>query len=78
MLVLSRKRDQVICIGDHIRLTVVDIRGDKVRIGIEAPSDVSCDRWEVRQRKLADQRRAAVPTLPFPVAEATVDPEPAA
>ena len=37
MLVLSRKRDERIMIGDQISLMVVDIRGDKVRLGIEAP-----------------------------------------
>ena len=37
MLVLSRQRDETIMIGDDIELTVVDIRGDKVRLGIKAP-----------------------------------------
>jgi carbon storage regulator len=37
MLVLSRKRDERIVIGDNIVITVVDVRGDKVRLGIEAP-----------------------------------------
>ena len=37
MLVLSRQRDESIIIGDNIVITVVDIRGDKVRLGIEAP-----------------------------------------
>jgi len=47
MLVLSRQRDETIMIGDDIELTVVDIRGDKVRIGIKAPSDVPVHRKEV-------------------------------
>lgn len=47
MLVLSRKRDEEIRIGDDIVLTIVDIRGDKVRLGIEAPSNVSVHREEV-------------------------------
>lgn len=47
MLVLSRKIDQTIMIGDSIKIMVVDIRGDKVRIGIEAPSHVSVHRSEV-------------------------------
>lgn len=46
-LVLSRKRDEKVCIGDDIRLTVVAIRGDKVRIGIEAPEGVPVHRLEV-------------------------------
>ena len=47
MLVLSRKRDESILIGDNIKVTVVDIRGDKVRLGIEAPKDTSIHRQEV-------------------------------
>ncbi len=47
MLVLSRYRDETIMIGDDIELTVVDIRGDKVRIGITAPSQVAVHRKEI-------------------------------
>ncbi len=47
MLVLSRKRNEKIIIADNIELVVVEIRGDKVRIGIEAPKDVSVHREEV-------------------------------
>jgi len=47
MLVLSRFRDEVICIGDDIRIMVVDIRGDKVRIGVEAPKNTAVHRLEV-------------------------------
>ena len=47
MLVLSRQRDQTIMIGDDIEITVVDIRGDKVRLGINAPINVSVHRKEV-------------------------------
>lgn len=47
MLVLSRHRDEVIRIGDDVTITIVDIRGDKVRVGIEAPSKVSVHRQEV-------------------------------
>lgn len=47
MLVLSRQLDESIMIGDNIRITIVDIRGDKVRLGIEAPRDVSVHRHEV-------------------------------
>ena len=47
MLVLSRKRDEAIVIGDDIKVYIVDIRGDKVRLGIEAPSDVPVHRQEV-------------------------------
>lgn len=47
MLVLSRQRDEVIKIGDDIEIIIVDIRGDKVRIGITAPSTISVHRKEV-------------------------------
>lgn len=47
MLVLSRQTDETIVIGDNIRITIVDVRGDKVRIGIDAPRDVAVHREEV-------------------------------
>ena len=47
MLVLSRQRDQSIIINDNVVVTIVDIRGDKVRLGIEAPSEISVHRREV-------------------------------
>lgn len=54
MLVLSRARDESIIIGDNIVITVVDIRGDKVRLGIQAPREVPVHRdeiYEVIQRE---------------------------
>jgi len=45
--VLSRHRDESIMIGDKVVITIVDIRGDKVRIGIEAPADIPVHRQEV-------------------------------
>jgi carbon storage regulator len=47
MLVLSRQRDETIMIGDDIEITIVDIRGDKVRLGITAPREVQVHRKEV-------------------------------
>ena len=47
MLVLSRHRDESIMIGDDIVITVVDIRGDKVRLGIQAPTNVPVHREEI-------------------------------
>lgn len=47
MLVLSRRIDEVIMLGDDIKITVVDIRGDKVRLGIEAPQSQAIHRLEV-------------------------------
>jgi carbon storage regulator len=47
MLVLSRQRDETIMIGDDVEITVVDIRGEKVRLGINAPAHVPVHRKEV-------------------------------
>ena len=49
MLVLSRLEGQVILIGDNIRITIVEVRGDKVRVGIDAPLCVKIMREEVEQ-----------------------------
>jgi len=47
MLVLSRQKDESIIINDNIEITIVDVRGDKVRLGITAPKTVSVHRKEV-------------------------------
>ena len=47
MLVLSRGEGQVITIGDNIRVTIVEVRGDKVRVGIDAPRDMQVMRAEL-------------------------------
>jgi carbon storage regulator len=47
MLVLSRKKNESIIINDNITVTVIEIRGDKVRLGIEAPKEVTVHRREV-------------------------------
>lgn len=47
MLVLSRRRDETIMIGDDIEISIVDIKGDTVRIGINAPRTVSVHRKEI-------------------------------
>jgi carbon storage regulator len=47
MLVLSRQRDESIIIGDNVVVTIVDIRGDKVRLGIQAPQEIPVHRREV-------------------------------
>lgn len=58
MLVLSRQRNESILIGDDIRVEVVAIRGDKVRIGIEAPKSVPVHRKEVYEAIQAENRAA--------------------
>ena len=47
MLILSRKTDQQIKIGDDITITIIDIKGDQVKIGVEAPKSVKVFRQEV-------------------------------
>ncbi|MBA4029269.1 MAG: carbon storage regulator [Planctomyces sp.] len=59
MLVLSRLRDETIMIGDEIEITVVDIRGDKVRLGITAPTRIAVHRKEVYEAIRAENQRAA-------------------
>lgn len=59
MLVLSRQRDETIMIGDDIEITVVDIRGDKVRVGINAPARIAVHRKEVYEAIRAENERAA-------------------
>ncbi len=58
MLVLSRQRDETIMIGDEIEITVVDIRGDKVRLGITAPSSIPVHRKEVYEAIKRENRQA--------------------
>lgn len=58
MLVLSRKKDESIIIGDNIVITIVDIRGDKVRIGVEAPRNTSVHRQEVWEAIERENERA--------------------
>ena len=59
MLVLSRHRDESIIIGDDIVITVVDIRGDKVRLGIAAPIEISVHRQEVYEAIQRENRQAS-------------------
>ena len=66
MLVLSRQRDESIVIGDNVVVTIVDIRGDKVRLGIEAPGEVTVHRQEVyeaiqRENRKPSQRQGGGP-----------------
>jgi carbon storage regulator len=59
MLVLSRQRDETIMIGDEVEVTVVDIRGDKVRLGITAPKEITVHRKEVYEAIKRENRAAA-------------------
>lgn len=59
MLVLSRHRDESIMIGDDVVITIVDIRGDKVRLGIDAPQDIPVHRQEVYEAIKRENQRAS-------------------
>lgn len=59
MLVLSRLRDETIMIGDDIQITIVDIRGDKVRLGISAPTRIAVHRKEVYESIKSENAKAA-------------------
>ncbi len=56
MLVLSRYCDESIYIGDDVVVTIVDIRGDRVRLGIQAPPDVSVHRQEIYNAIVREQK----------------------
>ena len=59
MLVLSRQREESIMIGDNIVVTIVDIRGDKVRVGINAPTEIPVHRQEIYEAIQRENQRAA-------------------
>jgi len=59
MLVLTRKVGEEITVGDHIRITVVAINGDKVRIGINAPKEITVDRQEIHEKRTKVSRGLA-------------------
>jgi carbon storage regulator len=64
MLVLTRKVGERIHIGDDIILTIVRVQGDKVRLGIEAPLNVSIQREELRDRAQAAANSGTAPPRP--------------
>lgn len=59
MLVLSRHRDEAIMIGDEVEITIVDIRGDKVRVGISAPSHIPVHRREIYEAIRKENEQAS-------------------
>ena len=68
MLVLSRQRDETIMIGDDVEITVVDIRGDKVRLGITAPPHIAVHRKEIyeairREKQASGEKEPTVESL---------------
>jgi carbon storage regulator len=63
MLVLSRKKNESIIINDDITIVVVEIRGDKVRLGVEAPKEVPVHRNEVYEAIRRNQGQEAAPAV---------------
>jgi len=63
MLVLSRKLNQSIMIGDDIELTIVDVKGDQVRLGIAAPREVAILRKEIYERAKSHNVEASEASL---------------
>ncbi len=60
MLVLTRKTDESIMIGDDIKITIVEVRGEQVKLGIDAPRSISVHREEVYQEIRRENQRAAL------------------
>lgn len=58
MLVLSRKKGETIIIGENIEISIIDIQGDTVRLGINAPRDISIHRKEIYELILEENRAA--------------------
>jgi carbon storage regulator len=63
MLVLSRKTGETIVVNNNIRITVVEVRGDKVRLGIAAPEDVIVDRQEIHEKRKNQRDEWAEPDI---------------
>ncbi len=77
MLVLSRQRDESIMIGDDVEIIIVDVRGDKVRLGITAPKEIPVHRREIydaiqrekRQKKETQEKQEKESQTPQPSQE---------
>lgn len=61
MLVLSRQRDESIMIGDDVEIIIVDVRGDKVRLGITAPKEIPVHRREIYDAIQREKRQKKEP-----------------
>ena len=65
MLVLSRLKDESIMIGDDIEITIVDVRGDKVRLGINAPRSIDVHRKEIYDKIQQEKKKSENPQKEF-------------
>lgn len=66
MLILSRKKDECIIIGDNITVSIVDIKGDHVKLGINAPGDIKIYREEVYTAIQEENKAAAISGMNLP------------
>lgn len=73
MLILSRKKDESIIIGDNIEISIVDIKGDHVKLGINAPKDVKVYRQEVYEAILKENEAAVNSVTEFTLPNITFD-----
>jgi carbon storage regulator len=64
MLILTRRPHESIRVGTRVRITVLGFKGSQVRLGIEAPADVSVDREEIWERKQQEQEALAEGSMP--------------
>ena len=60
MLVLGRKNNETVCIADHIQVTVLEIKGQSVKLGFTAPDDIPIYRSEIYQKIQADKKIADI------------------
>jgi len=67
MLVLTRRLDESIIIADDIEVTIVEVRGDRVRLGVEAPKDIPVHRKEIWEKTKRMQKRTTdqIPSIHF-------------
>ncbi|MBI9099190.1 MAG: carbon storage regulator CsrA [Spirochaetaceae bacterium] len=75
MLILSRKKDESIIIGDNIEISIVDIKGDHVKLGIEAPRTVKVYRQEVYEAILRENEAAVNSVTQFKLPELPIKKE---
>ena len=76
MLVLSRQKDESIMIGDDVKITIVDVRGDKVRLGISAPKEIPVHRIEIYEAIQREKRGEAALEKPKKEAKKQAEKEP--
>lgn len=68
MLILTRRTQETICIGNDIKLTVLSVKGNQVRIGVAAPKEVTVHREEIYERIKGEEQAANSAAIKRPVA----------